>query len=217
MFDAVGTLIYPTPSVAVAYQQLGVQHGSKLNQQEIGRSFRLAIRRHNQSRQTSELLERQRWQHIVSDVFTDIQDSTTLFHELWDHFAQPSNWSVFDDVAPTFTALHAAGIQIAIASNFDTRLIEITKQLPPLDQIQHIFVSSRLGFAKPTVEFFRTIEQQLDLPPSQLLMVGDDQLNDFEGAANSGWHSVLVRRIVPARRQDALTSLVDVANVVARM
>ncbi len=210
MFDAVGTLIYPDPPVAVAYRRLGVQHGSALNQQEIGHNFRIAIRRQDQSIQTNEQHERQRWRHIVGDVFTDIQDSTTLFHELWDHFAQPSNWSVYDDVAPTLAALNSAGLRVAIASNFDARLIEITRDLAPLDQVEHIFVSSQLGFAKPAVEFFRAIEQKLDLSTKQLLMVGDDPKNDFKGARISGWHGVLLARDTASGNTNAIPSLNEV-------
>ena len=47
---------------------------------------------------------------------------------------------------------------------------------------------------KPHPNFFHTIQQTLDLPAHAILLVGDDVRNDFLGAAEAGWQSVLLDR-----------------------
>ena len=44
IFDAVGTLIQPTPSVAIAYHTIAARHGSNRSISEVGDQFRQAFR-----------------------------------------------------------------------------------------------------------------------------------------------------------------------------
>ncbi|MDA1053784.1 MAG: HAD-IA family hydrolase [Planctomycetota bacterium] len=194
MFDAVGTLIYPNPRAEVVYYELGRQHGSRLTQNEIARNFARVLKRHAYKLRTNEQIERDRWRQIVADVFTDIDESEPLFRQLWNHFARSTSWAVYDDVPDVLAELHALGLITAIGSNFDDRLLAIAKELAPLNQTHAIFVSSQLGFTKPSIEFFRALEAELRLQPHQLLMVGDDVTNDIEGANQAGWHSLLLDR-----------------------
>lgn len=212
MFDAVGTLIYPDPPVAVAYHDTGKHHGSQLTQDEIKQNFGLAITRHSCPASTSESIERERWKLIVADVFADLSNIEPLFAQLWDHFARPTSWAVFDDVAETFAKLQSKGIKIAIGSNFDDRLFPIAAALPPLDRVANIFVSSQIGFTKPETQFFRGVENALHLAPHELLMVGDDPQADFNGATTASWHSVLLRRGTPCRQTHEINSLVELLS-----
>ena len=41
-FDAVGTLIYPTPTVTESYYLFGKKHGSSLTRNEVKRRFKKA-------------------------------------------------------------------------------------------------------------------------------------------------------------------------------
>jgi putative hydrolase of the HAD superfamily len=98
----------------------------------------------------------------------------------------------------------------AIGSNFDARLLAIARELPPLNQTHAIFVSSQLGFTKPSIEFFRAIEAELRLQPHELLMVGDDVTNDIEGANRAGWHSTLLDRDETGNAEGVIRSLLDI-------
>ena len=215
VFDAVGTLIYPDPPAPVTYYELGRQHGSRLTQEEIARNFGRVLKRHADERRTNEQIERGRWRHIVADVFTDLGDTKSLFSQLWDHFAQSTSWAVYDDVPDVLDALKSQGLITAIGSNFDDRLLAIARERTPLEQAQEIFVSSRLGFTKPSIEFFRAIEAKLRLHPNQLLMVGDDVTNDIEGADQAGWHSLLLNRDGSRKSTGAVHSLRDVPSYLA--
>jgi putative hydrolase of the HAD superfamily len=210
LFDAVGTLIYPDPPVAAVYASAGRRIGVQIGEEEIRSRFRAAFARQEMiDRQlhglkTNPERERNRWREIVGEMFADAislpRHRDELFHELWEHFARPKNWRLYDDVGPCWQALESHGLTIAIASNFDDRLEQIAQQIPPLDRAKRLFNSARIGHRKPAAEFFRFIERELEIPPAELLSVGDNAENDFEGALAAGWQSILLDR---DRRRDS--------------
>jgi putative hydrolase of the HAD superfamily len=215
LFDAVGTLIAPHPSVAEVYQAAGRRFGSRLEIDQVRSRFREAFGRQEQldaaDARTSEERERRRWQTIVAEVFCDVGDARKLFESLWDHFAQAAHWKWFDDVPRVVQRLRDCGVRWGVASNFDARLATIINGLSPLSSCEHLFVSSRLGCRKPSVAFFQAIERSLGLPPEQLLLVGDDLENDYHGARAAGWQAVLLDRdaAAPADVEHRITSLAE--------
>lgn len=198
MFDAVGTTIVPEPGIPAAYAAAGQMHGSQLTPEEVRARFDRAFARQEAideaaGQTTSELRERQRWEAIVAEVF---QESFTpdLFQFLWNYFGEPANWRVCDDVPQTWEQLQRHGYQMCVASNFDARLANVCRGLPPLDRCQHVFVSSLLQVRKPSRAFFESVQARLQLPPEQILMVGDGRVNDYQAAREAGWPAVLVQR-----------------------
>lgn len=206
LFDAVGTLIRPEPSVAAAYALAGRRHGIEIAESELHGMFRAAMARQDEidrrlhSGRTGQAREVERWRGIVADVFGDAPQASAIFDDLWEHFAQPDNWRLFDDAAEVWQALTAAGVTIGIASNFDERLNGICQALDPLSECQHVFVSSRVGWRKPRPEFFAAIAEELGFPADEMLLVGDDLDNDFRAARAAGWQAVLVDRTAGADR-----------------
>ncbi|MBX7166128.1 MAG: HAD family hydrolase [Pirellulales bacterium] len=199
LFDAVGTLIRPRPSVAEAYAAAAQRWDLQVDPATVLARFRRAfdaeedIDRLAGDGATSELRERRRWQSIVAAVFPDAADPTALFAQLWDHFARPEHWVLDPDVAPLFARLRAAGLIVGVASNFDERLLALVRAWPATAEVP-VFVSSQLGKRKPHRGFYASIAQQLALPAQRLLMVGDDWENDVQGAQAAGWRAVYLRR-----------------------
>jgi putative hydrolase of the HAD superfamily len=195
LFDAVGTLMYPHPPVAEVYHREGLKLGSKCSLEEVAPRFRAAIKKHHQGGQSSEELERERWRRIVYDVINDVDDSQDLLlDELWQHFGNASSWRLFDDVAQVWQELTRLGYLLGIASNFDSRLRTICGGHPPLQECQHIFVSSEVGCPKPELQFYRAVEQQLGMRAEQILLVGDDEAADVTGPVAAGWRAIWLRR-----------------------
>lgn len=212
LFDAVGTLIYPQPPVVEAYAAAGARHGSRYLAQDIRTRFRDAVGHIAQRMpsQSSEELERWRWQRIVAEVFADVPDATgPLFTELWEHFAQGENWAVFGDVAPLWEELERREVTIGIASNFDGRLVSVCAHHSPLDECRHVFYSSAVGHSKPSQEFFHYIANRLRLAPHELLLIGDDARHDLAGAREAGWQALLVDRTISASGGHTLNDLRD--------
>ena len=199
-FDAVGTLIYADPPVSAAYAAAAGRYGLCLEGATIERRFTEAFRKHHvrpapdDDGVTSEDIERIRWRAIVGDVFHETSQPEALFEQLWDYFAKPSSWRLFDDAAGCVRRLSDRGLAIGIASNFDQRLLNICRGLSPLDACDHYFVSSHIGFRKPARSFFRAIERATNLEPQQLMLIGDDWEADYLAATDAGWGAIHLNR-----------------------
>ena len=195
VLDAVGTLMFPEPNVAQVYRAVGRKFGSLRDETEIGERFAVALARHNTDERSDEALERRRWRAIVGDVFDDLSPlPDALFEQLWNHFALPASWQLFDDVLPMWQMLAQRGIRRVIASNFDDRLKPLCSDLLPLDEQDVILAATQLGAAKPNARFFAGVAGAVQLQPRQLLMIGDSLRDDMHGASQAGWETVWLDR-----------------------
>ena len=202
VFDAVGTVIDPEPSVAHAYHLIGQQFGSRQTLEEVRSRFKSAFaetERQDRSPDTAGLVtsaavEEARWRHIVAAVFPEVEDGEGCFQRLHDYFAEPTAWRAFDDTLSTLHLLSERGIRLAIASNFDHRLHPICDGIAALGLFEKRFISSELGFRKPSAEFYLAVVAGLNVAPERILMVGDGLENDVEGALSVGMKAVLIDR-----------------------
>lgn len=200
LFDAVGTLLVPEPEVGLAYADAGRAQGVVFAPDEIRRRFRGAFSaeeardRAAGDGRTSPQRERARWRSIVGQVFHEAPGDVfePILERLWEHFARPENWRLVAGVAAVFEALESRGLTLGVASNFDERLHRVLAGHPPLDRCGRVFVSAELGYRKPAAGFFRAIESRLGLAADDLVLVGDDVVNDYQGAVQAGWRAVLV-------------------------
>jgi putative hydrolase of the HAD superfamily len=196
VFDAVGTVIRPDPPAAVIYSEVAKRLGSRVASGEIPARFRRAFGQQEEidrlvGLQTSEEREMQRWRQIVTQVLDDVADTEECFRELFDHFSDPSAWRCEAEIGPVLEELASRGYALGLASNYDRRLRRVVTGLPMLTRLERLIISSEVGWRKPAPEFFAAIAQTFGLPGSQILYVGDDLMNDYEGARSAGLHAVL--------------------------
>lgn len=196
LFDAVGTLIFPEPSAVEVYAQFGKRHGSTLTLNEIRTRFLKAFQRQEQldasnRHRTSEDRERQRWQQIVTDVFTELSDTTALFDELYEHFANPQGWRVNQALASQLPTLQKRKLQLGLASNFDQRVRNVIADFAELSPLTHLIISSEVGWKKPAKEFYLSACEIVNRKPEQILFVGDDPENDYRAARAVGMDALL--------------------------
>lgn len=196
VFDVVHTLVEPWPSVAVAYHEAGVRHGVDLDPAVIQPRFRAAWRRQEELDAantppfaTGRAREADRWRQIVAEVFTGAGEIDRIFADLWEHFGRPESWRPVPAGQELVFAARAAGLPVALASNFDERLLGLAAAVEPLTLAEHVFASSELGWRKPSGEFFRAVERRLGFQPQELLLVGDDPELDVAAARRAGWHA----------------------------
>ena len=215
-FDAVGTLIHPEPSAAETYARVARKHGSTQSVEEVAQRFAVAwqwqewIDRQNDHR-TNEERERQRWRAIV-DESLEVDDQEACFTELWEHFSHPSAWRCEADAGNTIAALRQLGFVIGVASNFDARLHGVACGLPELEGIREVTISSEVGWKKPHPDFFRCLCAKVGMEPGEILMVGDDLDNDFQGARTAGLRALLLDpwRRAEVAEEDRVERLLEV-------
>ena len=219
-FDAVGTLVHPEPSAPAVYAAIGRRFGSRLEEAQIALRFRAAFRRQEEADyanglRTSEEREIARWRAIVREVMDDVADAEACFQALYAHFAGADAWCCVPETTEVLATLAARGHALGIASNFDQRLRSIVEQMPPLRPVRYLVISSEIGWRKPAVNFFVDMCQQAGATADQVLYVGDDPINDYEGGRSAGLRVLILepdlQSTIPA--SERIATLLDLREV----
>lgn len=197
-FDVGGTLLRPHPSVGAVYARVAALHGCpSLSEDTLQLRFQQAWRRAQPFHHS-----RSDWHRLVREIFTPLVDGSlpdSLFPALYDEFARPSAWRVFEDVLPTLDILAAHGIDLGVVSNWDERLRPLLRDLRLDRYFDCLVVSCETGFAKPSPVIFEEALRQLGRPAATVLHVGDELGNDFAGATAAGLRALHLRRDAPAQ------------------
>ncbi|MGL4422532.1 MAG: HAD-IA family hydrolase [Gemmataceae bacterium] len=193
-FDAVGTLLFPTPGAPEMYAQVARELGHAVDEPEMRKRISQAFRVEEQIDSdsgwiTTEDREIARWRRIVAD---SISPDPALFDRLYHHFADPSGWTVHPEAAAVFAELHARRMVVGLGSNYDSRLHSVLAGHPELATLlPRVVISSEVGIRKPGAGFFAAVcESAGGLRPAQIAFVGDDFENDYAGADAAGMFAV---------------------------
>jgi putative hydrolase of the HAD superfamily len=197
-FDAVGTLLFPEPSAPVIYAETARRYGLTLSPVDVRDRFVAAYRAEEAADAaaewaTSEDRERDRWRRIVTDTLAGVADPEACYRHLFDHFARPAAWRVAPDAADLLTTLHRRGLLLGLGSNYDERLWPVLTGFPELAPLRElVLISATVGVRKPGTGFFREVARAAGCDVSEVLFVGDDIGNDYEGATAAGLPAVLL-------------------------
>jgi putative hydrolase of the HAD superfamily len=105
------------------------------------------------------------------------------------------------------------GYRLAVASNFDRRLRAIVQADPVLRRCERSFISSEIGWPKPDPRFFAAAAAQLDLPPGEIMLVGDDWTNDILGARAASWQAVWLDRKAAGKHGSGIHRLTELLTL----
>src|SRR5262249_60450656 len=131
------------------------------------------------------------WRELVGRVFDQVApslselDRDNFFEIVYEHFAEAGVWELYPEVIEVLEKL-SPRFQLAVISNFDGRLRMILEQLRVSKFFSQVFVSSELGADKPNPEIFRRALRVIELPPNQVLHVGDDPERDCNASTSVG-------------------------------
>ncbi|HEV8630992.1 MAG TPA: HAD-IA family hydrolase [Thermoanaerobaculia bacterium] len=125
------------------------------------------------------------WRELVARVAARLGLATPtpfLAAELYERFAHADAWEVFEDARATLPRLRAAGLRLAVASNFDGRLPRLLADAGLGDFFDTIVFSEEVGVEKPHPALFEELLERLALPAGRVVHVGDSRRDDVEGA-----------------------------------
>jgi putative hydrolase of the HAD superfamily len=213
-FDVGGTLIQPWPSVGHVYAEVAARHGVRNVPPELlNARFKAAWRARKNFDHS-----RAGWEQLVDQVFdglTPESPGNSFFPELYERFAQPEAWQVFEDVRSTLAALAARGIRLGIISNWDERLRGLLPRLGLETYFETIVISCEAGAAKPAAAIFNQAASRLGLGPESILHVGDSLEMDVQGAEHAGFRARQILRDQGKVHPKALASLTDLMAEIA--
>jgi putative hydrolase of the HAD superfamily len=140
------------------------------------------------------------WTEICADWLRRLQADPALAPAIQERvdrlaFGRPSAmFALYDDVLPCLELLRGRGIKMAVISNWDYSLHRVLKLMGIDFAFDHALASLEEGMEKPDPRLFHIALQQLGALPEETLHVGDDPVDDIEGAANAGIAAVLIDR-----------------------
>jgi putative hydrolase of the HAD superfamily len=112
-------------------------------------------------------------------------DDLMLLEGLRSYFRTSSAWKVHPQARCFIARARAAGLKLAVVSNWDVSLRPLLTELH-LDDFDALVISAEVGLEKPDVAMFTVACDRLRVDPSQALMIGDSRADDVEGALAAG-------------------------------
>jgi putative hydrolase of the HAD superfamily len=185
-FDATGTLIETSENVGDVYRRVALAHGIDLPAWRLENAFRRILASAPARGTDGDCVGKRRrgevdwWFERVRETF-QATDSTTRFDDfpafaqaLFDHYRSADAWRLCPGASGMLHELQRRQVPMAIASNFDHRLLEILEVLEIERFFQFVAIPSEIGHAKPDSEVFVALAADLNTPPMDILYIGDD-------------------------------------------
>lgn len=204
-FDVGGTLIEPWPSVGHVYAEVAESHGlGRHTPEALTKQFGFAWKARADFDYSKEA-----WFGLVAQTFQVRQSDLpeTFFEAVYQRFEAPEVWRVHDDVLPILEELASREVNLGVISNWDERLRPLLKNLKLTSYFQVITVSNEVGFTKPSPVIFEQALRNLGAPANAVLHVGDNVIEDYEGAREAGLQALHLSR----KGESELGSLRDLA------
>lgn len=111
-------------------------------------------------------------------------------------YLDPARWRLYEDTAPTLTALSDVGWTHTILSNHVPELSDLVEGLKLSGYFARIFNSALTGYEKPHPEAYRMVLRAFPDATARW-MIGDSFRADVQGAQAAGIPAILVRRHHP--------------------
>ncbi|MBE3589434.1 MAG: HAD-IA family hydrolase [Firmicutes bacterium] len=103
-------------------------------------------------------------------------------------------WRPYADVVPALEALRAMGVRLGAVSNWGAGGREVLRACGLAGWFDAVVLSAEAGVQKPDARIFQRALEALGCDPEGAVMVGDDYVNDIEGAGAAGLRGILLDR-----------------------
>jgi REG-2-like HAD superfamily hydrolase len=220
VFDVGGTLLRTARPVGETYAHFATHYGATFCSDRAQAGFKRAwrtLRPRPPGTIPNDGDDRAWWKHVVRAALEDQPGVESFpfddyFEEVYAFYERPEAWRVFPEVVPVLEKLKAANYRLAVLSNWDRRLRLMLNALDLAPWFQDVFISAELGWEKPEPAIYRHVETTLGARPDELLIAGDDPLNDYQAPRSQGWNSLWIER----KKTDLTEVLVELGLDAAR-
>jgi len=219
-FDAGDTLLRADPPVTRAYREAFVRYGVDVTEDEVHAAVHRTWRDVDAARERGEERwgaaggEAGFWRRFVGTVFARVGGGALpeeLLAGLVAHFADERHWVLYPETASVLSDLRAAGLKLAIVSNWDSTLPSLLARLGLADAVDTVVVSARVGVSKPARGIFDEAVRRTGVAHPEALHVGDSLTDDYHGARGAGLSALLLDRKGRAREGvEAIASLDEI-------
>lgn len=134
-----------------------------------------------------------------------------LYDALYERHMTPDAWRPYPDAVEVLAALRRRGTRIGLVSNIGWDLRPVLRAHGLADYLDSWVLSFEHGVQKPDPHLFELACQELGLPTTEVLMVGDDRHADG-GATAVGCRYLPVDHLPTERRPDGLRPVLDLVG-----
>ncbi len=199
LIDVGDTMAKAHPSWLEVYATVFEKYDIQTEQRAFGQAFRAAWAEwaHEGPFEATEEASFRRLTELDQLVFDRLghPDLPEAFFRAVDHaFRQRSAFFVFPDVIPALDAMQAAGLRLAVVSNWGWHAPELLQTLELARHFEVMSISARVGYQKPHAAIFEHALDLLEARPEDAIHVGDDPEADVLGARRVGIEPVLIDR-----------------------
>jgi putative hydrolase of the HAD superfamily len=199
LLDVGDTLIRADPSWRDVYATVFARHGIEATAEQFEAAFRDAWKdwEHEGPFEASEEASFQRLMELDRLVFSRLGYADLpepFFRDVDAAFRKRSAFFVFPDVIPALRAMRAAGLRLAVVSNWGWAAPELLQTLELAQHFEVLSISARVGYQKPHPAIFEHALELLGATPDVAVHVGDDPTADVLGARRAAIEPILVDR-----------------------
>lgn len=121
-------------------------------------------------------------------------------------------FKLYGDVIPCLDRLRAMGIRAAVVSNWDYSLHRVLAMFGLNGRFDVVKASLEEGVEKPDPRLFHIALAEAGFKPDETLHVGDDPVDDIQGAQSAGIRSVQIDRGLLNSRRPIISTLGDLTE-----
>ncbi len=201
--DVGDTLMRAHPSWAGVYRGVLTEHGIDIGDEDLAAALKKATIETNvfgeAEFEASPAASYERIKNFDIRVLAELGHRglpDDFYRDIEAAFTRRSAWHVFPDVVPAVETLRAAGIRLAVISNWTWTAPELLHDFDLARHFETLVISSRVGFQKPHAGIFRRALDEMHVPAAKAIHVGDSYTADVAGARRVGILPVLIDRRV---------------------
>jgi putative hydrolase of the HAD superfamily len=197
LLDAMGTLVALEPPAPRLVEELERRWRVSVTEDEAAAALAAEISyykaHHVEGRDEASLADlRQRCAAVLHAALPAVARAPMTPTELAPAMLDSLQFRVLPSVIGLLGAMRAAGLKLAVVSNWDVSLAEVLERLGVAALLDCVVTSAEVGAAKPDPAVFRRALELLDLEPEEVVHVGDSPELDIVGAEAAGIRAVLI-------------------------
>jgi putative hydrolase of the HAD superfamily len=204
--DAFGTLFGVQGSVGQIYSRVASKYGVNCAPELLNKYFYIAFKAAApcifpgvptadiSSHECDWWREINRQTFTAAEVIEQFGDLDVFFEDLYQYFTTAAAWDIYPDVIPALTNWQRSGVQLAIISNFDSRLHTVLEVLGLNHYFSTVTISTAVSAAKPQAEIFTAALNKHQCLPQFAWHIGDSFDDDYLGASRAGLTAIWLNR-----------------------
>jgi putative hydrolase of the HAD superfamily len=203
-FDVGNTLLQSATPTSEVCRRLLAEHGHDLPLATVKAAMKLAdvehLQRYHSLRDdwAQPPTIRALWLDYYRTVFDELglyDEEQQLAQELIDWYGQPHAWQPFPETREVLELCQRRGLCVGAVSDWATTLPRILHGLGLSRYLDFVLCSGAIGFAKPSLQFYRLALRRAGVEAHEALHVGDSYYADVRGARAAGIMPVLIDRL----------------------